>query len=79
MAHSFIRHGQAGICEGCKHQCRVTRLISAEGGFSGGHVWYCVDCILDDEAPGGYVVESWCTECEGTMPHYVSPVVVLAL
>jgi hypothetical protein len=79
MAHNFIRHGQVGICDGCRHQCRVTRLISKEGGCKAGHTWLCVDCILEDEAPAGHVVESWCTDCEGTIPQYVSAVYVSAI
>lgn len=72
MAHNFIYHGQVGLCEGCNHQCRVTRLISNEGGFPAGHIWLCVDCIIEDGGvPSGYVVELWCTECEGTIPNLV--------
>lgn len=66
-AHTYIRHGQVAVCGGCNHQCRVTRFVS-EDEYPANPVWLCAPCVAAGKLPEGYVIESWCSDCEQTIP-----------
>jgi hypothetical protein len=67
MAHTYIHHGQVCVCDGCGHQTRCTRFVDGDG-LSREKFWFCPPCVTEGKVPPAYVIEMWCTECEGTIP-----------